>query len=157
VTPAPLTKADLVWALALNRAHETELSPLDRDGLAALIAAASYARGIDRAAMLIAFAPEADYASPNFLWFRARYRSFIYVDRVAVAAAARRRGLAARLYEDLFAAARAAGAERVVCEVNSDPPNPASDAFHARLGFAVVGAERLADRGKTVRYMAREL
>lgn len=154
MTPTPLAEADLGWALALNRAHETELSPLDRAGLKRLIGAAAYAKGLEAGAMLIAFAPEADYDSPNFLWFRGRYDRFLYVDRVVVAERHRRRGLAAALYEDLFAEARAAGAERVVCEVNADPPNPGSDAFHARLGFAEVGAQTLPN-GKTVRYYAR--
>lgn len=154
MTPAPLSEADLDWALALNRAHETELSPLDREGLARLIGEAVYARGLEGGAMLIAFAPAADYDSPNFLWFRDRYDSFVYVDRIVVADTHRRRGLAAALYEDLFAEARAAGAERVVCEVNADPPNPASDAFHARLGFVEVGDQTLPN-GKTVRYYAR--
>ena len=49
---------------------------------------------------------------------------------------------------------RAAGHARVVCEVNSDPPNPASDAFHAALGFAEVGQAVLATQGKVVRYLS---
>ena len=44
----------------------------------------------------------------------------------------------------------------MTCEVNSDPPNPASDVFHAAMGFSVTG-EALLDNGKTVRYMARLL
>ena len=57
---------------------------------------------------------------------------------------------------------RAAGHERVVCEVNADPPNPVSDAFHAALGFAEVGSARLSgtplsSMGKTVRYFSRPL
>lgn len=45
----------------------------------------------------------------------------------------------------------------VCCEVNSDPPNPASDAFHARLGFAEVGAAAIHGGAKSVRYLARPL
>jgi hypothetical protein len=45
----------------------------------------------------------------------------------------------------------------VVCEVNADPPNPASDAFHAALGFAAVGSAANHGGGKTVRYFCREL
>jgi predicted GNAT superfamily acetyltransferase len=41
----------------------------------------------------------------------------------------------------------------VCCEVNSDPPNPLSDAFHAALGFREVGRAFLPDRGKSVRYL----
>jgi uncharacterized protein len=35
-----------------------------------------------------------------------------------------------------------------------DPPNLASDRFHAAFGFADVGGALLAERGKTVRYLA---
>ena len=51
----------------------------------------------------------------------------------------------------------ARGHERVVCEVNREPPNPASDAFHATLGFSEVGAAAIHGGSKTVRYLAREL
>lgn len=119
------------------------------------LAGADHARGADRGAFLIAFGERADYRSPNFLWHRARFDRFLYVDRVAVAATHRRRGLAAALYRDLFAVAATRGAGRVVAEINADPPNPASDAFHAALGFETVGTAHLPDRGKTVRYVAR--
>ncbi|WGF89598.1 hypothetical protein P4R82_06610 [Marinivivus vitaminiproducens] len=46
---------------------------------------------------------------------------------------------------------------RVVCEVNRRPSNPASMAFHARMGFVEVGRATF-DRGrKTVGYLALEL
>ncbi len=109
------------------------------------------------AAFLLAFDQDADYDSPNYLWFRERYPRFVYVDRIVVAPAMRKRGLANRLYEDLFRVANDAGHDRVVCEVNSDPPNPASDAFHAALGFVEVGQASIHDGTKTVRYLARPL
>jgi predicted GNAT superfamily acetyltransferase len=46
---------------------------------------------------------------------------------------------------------------RLVCEVNSNPPNPASDAFHAALGFAEVGSASILDDSKIVRYLQRGL
>jgi predicted GNAT superfamily acetyltransferase len=45
----------------------------------------------------------------------------------------------------------------IVCEVNLDPPNPASDAFHAALGFAEVGTAVIDNGDKTVRYLSRRL
>ena len=69
----------------------------------------------------------------------------------------RKRGLARQLYEDLFRRAAAAGHGLVVCEVNSEPPNPASDAFHAAFGFAEVGHAAIQGGAKTVRYLARPL
>jgi len=95
--------------------------------------------------------------SPNFLWFGARYPRFVYVDRIVVASSARGRGCARRLYRDLFQHAAEAGHERVVCEVNSNPPNPASDAFHAALGFVEVGTASVYDGSRTVRYLSHAL
>jgi predicted GNAT superfamily acetyltransferase len=69
---------------------------------------------------------------------------------------ARGRGYARRLYDDLFDRAGEAGHAIVGCEVNSDPPNPASDAFHAALGFAEVGRAKIPN-GKTVRYLLRAI
>ncbi len=149
---------DLERLLALNNEHATELSWLTRERLAQLIERAFLFRvSGDADAFLLAFDQDADYDSPNFLWFRARHRRFVYVDRIVVAPRARGRGLARRLYDILFDAAREAGHERIVCEVNTDPPNPASQAFHAALGFDEVGTAKLAAGAKTVRYLARQL
>jgi predicted GNAT superfamily acetyltransferase len=156
--PRPIIATDLDWVLALNRLHEIELSSLTDAGLSALVAGAIYSRVLDdQAAYLIAFDQDADYDSPNFLWFRDRLRRFIYVDRIAVSDRHRGRGLARCLYEDLFAFGAGSGHEVIVCEVNSDPPNPASDAFHQALGFTEIGDAHLEDRGKTVRYLRRAL
>ena len=143
------------WVHALNTIHETELSPLTREQLAELAERSFLAQVADpQAAFMLAFDQDADYHSPNFLWFCQRYPRFAYVDRVAVSDDHRRKGLAAQLYDALFDAARTAGHSHVVCEVNSDPPNPGSDALHAARGFEIVGEAYLGDRGKTVRYMA---
>ena len=145
-------------ALALNNAHATELSFLEPARFARLVRGAFLARRIgDIDALLLAFDQDAGYDSPNFLWFRARYPRFVYVDRVVVAPAYRGRGHARRLYDDLFEQARRRGHNQIVCEVNTQPPNPASDAFHARLGFAEVGRAVLPGGAKTVRYLRRAL
>jgi len=141
--------------LALNNEHARELSWLEPDRLQRLVEQAFLARRIgDLDAFLLAFDQGADYDSPNFLWFRTRYPRFVYVDRIVVASSARGRGYARRLYDDLFRHALAAGHERVVCEVNSQPPNPASDAFHAALGFVEVGTATIHDGSRTVRYLS---
>jgi hypothetical protein len=144
--------------LALNNAHAVELSLLDAARLSVLVRRATYAGRIGNvAAFMLAFDQDADYDSLNFLWFRARYRRFVYVDRVCVAATARRLGYAGRLYADLFARAAEAGHSLVTCEVNAEPPNPRSDAFHAALGFVAVGSETVPGSGKMVRYLQRTL
>ncbi len=144
--------------LALNNAHAQELSWLEPERLQQLVDQALLARRIgDLDAFLLAFDQDANYDSPNFLWFRARYPRFVYVDRVVVASSARGRGYARRLYDDVFEQAIGAGHGRVVCEVNSSPPNPASDAFHAALGFVAVGTASVDDGSRKVRYLARTL
>ena len=152
-----LRRFDIARVLALNNAHEVETSRLDAARLQHLLGEAFFAEASDDlAALLLAFDQDADYDSTNFLWFRARLPRFVYIDRVITAAHARRAGHARTLYDALFVRAADAGHERVVCEVNSDPPNPGSDAFHAALGFAPMGSATLGN-GKTVRYLARSL
>ncbi len=153
----PLTVADYPWVLALNQAHETETSPLDAAQLARMHRAAFCASAVESNAFLLTFDAHADYASVNYQWFCTRQTDFVYVDRIIVSPAARGRGLARLLYADLFAAAAAASMRSVVCEVNSDPPNPASDAFHASLGFQLVGTATLPGSAKTVQYLQRLL
>ena len=154
----PLDPGSAARVLALNNEHAQELSWLEADRLVKLTGQAFLARRIGNVdAFLLAFDQDAAYDSPNFLWFRARYPRFVYVDRIVVAPSARGRGLARRLYDDLFHHARRAGHQRVVCEVNREPPNPASDAFHAALGFSEVGLAAIHGGAKTVRYLSRPL
>ena len=144
--------------LALNNAHAQELSWLEPERLQHLVGQAFLARRIGNLdAFLLAFDQDADYDSPNFLWFRGRYPRFLYVDRIVVASPARGRGYARILYDELFARAGSAGHERIVCEVNQSPPNPASDALHAALGFVEVGSADVHGGLKTVRYLSRML
>ncbi|RBM07726.1 GNAT family N-acetyltransferase [Novacetimonas cocois] len=143
--------------LTLNNDHETELSRLDADRFRHLLQTSFLARHIGGAAFVLAFDQDAGYDSPNFLWFRERFARFVYVDRIVVSPHARGRGYARRLYMDLFAHAARAGHSHVVCEVNLNPPNPASDAFHAALGFREVGCGVIHGGAKTVRYLCMEI
>jgi len=156
--PIPISAAMEDAVLALNNAHAVELSWLEREQLGALLQQAFYARRIGEVdAFLMAFDERTRYDSPNYLWFRARYARFVYVDRVVVAPRARGRGLARALYADLFDRAGRADHDLVVCEVNIAPPNPASDALHAALGFTEVGRATVHDGSKMVRYMSRPI
>jgi predicted GNAT superfamily acetyltransferase len=160
IAPAEISNGNTLakTLLALNNAHAQELSWLEPERLRHLVSQAFLARRIGNLdAFLLAFEQDADYDSPNFLWFRARYPRFVYVDRIVVAASARGRGCARRLYQDLFEQAEMAGHACVVCEVNISPPNPASDAFHAALGFVEVGRASVHAGTKTVRYLSRTL
>ncbi|HEY2444160.1 MAG TPA: GNAT family N-acetyltransferase [Rhizomicrobium sp.] len=156
VTPGP---NDIDALLALSNAHEREIGIFSRAAFAELAAMSFRIRMTPaREAFLVALGERAPgIAPPNHRWFAERFECFVYIDRVVVAEHARRRGLAALLYRDLIAAARQAGRSWLCCEVNIDPPNPGSDAFHAAFGFEEVGRAFLPDRGKTVRYLMLRL
>jgi uncharacterized protein len=144
--------------LALNTAHESETSPLNRAELCEMLGNAfhSACEGAGRDGFLIAFDQDGSYDSVNFLWFKARFERFVYVDRIIIAPHARGRGLARTCYEGLFDRARAARHSRVVCEINLEPPNPGSIAFHAALGFTEIGRGMLGG-GKVVSYQEMRL
>jgi uncharacterized protein len=160
VGPADIEREEALAGalLTLNNAHAQELSWLEAERLQYLVREAFLARRIGNLdAFLLAFDQDARYDSPNFIWFRARYPRFVYVDRIVVAPSARGRGCARRLYHDLFEHAARAGHDRVVCEVNKMPPNAASDAFHAALGFVEVGTASVHGGSRTVRYLSQTL
>ena len=150
---------DKVAVLSLNNAHAKETSALDESSLAELLEMAFYARGIARGAtaFLIALDQNSPYRNPNFSWFKKSRESFVYIDRIIVAASARGEGVARSLYDDLFVMAQHAGQRRVVCEVNIEPPNPASEAFHLAMGFKEVGQAAMHGGTKTVRYFEKTM
>ena len=102
------------------------------------------------AGFLIAFEPEAEYGSLNFLWFKKHYNAFVYIDRIVVVPEARRKGIAVRLYHDLenFAAKRKI--PFMACEYNLRPKNKVSRQFHSRYGFKEVGTQETENGKKTV-------
>jgi predicted GNAT superfamily acetyltransferase len=109
------------------------------------------------AGFLIAFDPEADYISLNFLWFKKRYPAFVYIDRIIIAAEARRKGIAGSLYRDLehFAAERQI--PLMACEYNLRPKNDISRQFHQRYGFNEVGTQETENGKKTVSLQIKQV
>jgi predicted GNAT superfamily acetyltransferase len=140
---------------ALNNAFARETSFLDEAGWTRLTGLARFAFATPDA-FLIAVDQDACYDSANFLWFRDRFERFIYIDRVVVAASAHGQGLGRAMYDRLFAEAKVAGYPCVLAEVNTNPPNPGSIAFHARMGFEAVEDVTWSPE-KSVRYFARTL
>ena len=143
--------------LALNNANARETSLLEGDQLDRMIAAARVATFIEpAAALLLAFEQSDTYDGGHFLWFRRRFEKFLYIDRVVVAECFRRNGLGRMLYANLFERALRLGHSTIACEVNAQPPNPTSDAFHEAQGFVEVGTATFNDGAKTVRYLVRQ-
>jgi uncharacterized protein len=136
-------QSDFSAVLMLNEASVRFLSPLDLAKLTRLSKEPVFFRvGVSAgtvAGFLLAFLPEAIYDSPNFLWFKARYDNFAYIDRIVISDAFRGRRLATSLYAELEKYARGRGIPRLVCEINVDPPNPVSLGFHEKEAFIEVG------------------
>ncbi len=98
---------------------------------------------------VVAVDPGSAYDSENYRFFEDRGTAHVYVDRIVVDAAARGSGLGRQLYDAVFERARSTGRAEVTCEVNLEPPNPESLAFHERLGFTKVAEQ--STKGGTIR------
>ena len=107
-------------------------------------------------AYAIALAPGFASIGDEYAWFSQRVGAFLYVDQIAVAPGAHRRGIASALYTDLARGARERGLARLACEVNLRPANPRSLAFHASQGFREVGRLDASD-GRFVALLVKEL
>jgi predicted GNAT superfamily acetyltransferase len=105
---------------------------------------------------LILIRPGSEYPSDNYAWFEAKFDRHLYVDRIAVSDMARGRGVGRALYDEALRMAAALGERRITAEVNEDPPNPESMAFHTRLGFRFLHS-RPSRHGKIVAMLERPL
>jgi len=158
--PRPNTPDDVPALAVLNDAAVPAVNRLGEDGLAAHVPRCAVAVTIaddDGAplAFLLALAPGADYASENYRWFSAHRPGSLYVDRIVVAPHAHGRGLGRLLYATVEERARALGLDEITCEVNLEPPNPGSLAFHGRLGFVRVGEQVTSGGSVRVALLAR--
>ncbi len=157
---ADIRESDLDDVLALNEAAVPHVNSLDREALQWFATSAHYFRAAmideDLAGFLIGLQPGLDYASPNYQWFCQRHRRFGYVDRVVVSPAARRRGVASRLYED-FASVLRGYVPLMTCEVNIRPANDSSMVYHERHGFVQVATQETEGGKKEVALMEKRL
>lgn len=102
------------------------------------------------AGFLLAFGANAKYLSPNYLWFKDQYRSFIYIDRVIITPKMRRKGIATILYNDLEIFAKRKKVPLIACEYNIVPKNEISRLFHKKYGFREVGVQNIQEVSKVV-------
>lgn len=144
---------DLETILEHNEAVLPHVNSLTMDELRTLTDdAVSFPVAVDDAGTIAGFVLVLDetssYESPNYRYFVDRFENFWYVDRIVVVEAFRRHGIGRLLYDHLGSAAQA---PRICCEVNLDPPNPGSVAFHESIGFGGVGEQDA--KGKRVLMM----
>ncbi|HTO54494.1 MAG TPA: GNAT family N-acetyltransferase [Myxococcota bacterium] len=154
------TLADRDAILAINRAGMPGVSAFEPAELERCISAATLfwvaERGGEPCGYLLAFAHGFAGIGDEYAWFSARHAAFLYVDSIAIAERARRSGVGAALYARLEDEARRRGIARLSCEVNLEPPNPQSLAFHGARGFREVGRLRVRD-GRFVALLEREI
>lgn len=136
----PIAEADHADVLALNQANVELLSPMDEARLVALQQVADVAHVIDvdgeLAGFVLTFSIGSAYDGENFAWFSEQFEDFCYLDRVVIHEGFRRQGLASQLYDELEASC---GRPLFALEVNLEPPNEPSLAFHRARGFREVG------------------
>ncbi len=149
--------ADLSAIHAINEAGAPGVHPEPPETLAAITRECCVALVVEVEGTVVAFCqvlpPGANYRSVNYAWFSAHYDDFVYLDRVAVAADHRGRGIGGRLYEEVERRTRAPW---FTLEVNLRPRNDGSLRFHARKGFVEVG-QQYTDYGALVSLMAKRI
>jgi predicted GNAT superfamily acetyltransferase len=137
----PLDDPDAAGVLALNHRNVALLAPLDDESLAGLRSAAHRFEVVEVdgrfGGFVVTIAPGSSYASENYRWFAARGDGLLYLDRIVLHENVRRRGVGSAVYDAVEAEALPFGG--VALEVNLDPPNEASLAFHRARGYVEVG------------------
>jgi len=161
ITIRPVEPRDHASLLALNNAAVPAVNPHDEQSLNDLFAIADRAWvAVDEddqiGGLLVTFGPGDPYASRNFGWLDERYDNFGYVDRIITAPSHQRMGVASSLYATFVDHARSQGRDRLTCEVNVEPPNPQSIAFHEANGWTGI-ADVEHEPGYTVRFFEKPL
>ena len=145
---------DVANIIAINQASRPAVAALDRRELSRLLNIGAIVLVADLeccvSGYLIAFTQDAAYDGEEFRYFRQSLkRNFLYVDQAAVDQRFYRRGVGTTLYQALAERMPATGAATLCCEVNIEPPNPVSMAFHRQIGFRVT-TELVITDGRTV-------
>jgi predicted GNAT superfamily acetyltransferase len=159
----PLADAHRSAVLRLNAVHYPAVYTLDETTLHEMRACSG---GFHRVVLnetgvlcgyLLSFSRASDYDDTEISELRRLVaESFVYICQVVVAPGHRNRGIARALYDELAKSARSQDVRWLCCDVNTNPPNPDSFAFHQRMGFREIG-RGTASNGFAIAYLAREL
>ena len=94
-------------------------------------------------AFLVLMDEKSSYQSPNYGFFKFRYKQFNYIDRVAVSSQYQRKGIGTYLYNQITTLTKS---QKLCCEVNTVPMNKSSFDFHHKLGFKVIEERPFGDK-----------
>ncbi len=144
VTIRDMAPADLERVLEINEANVPEVGPLDADRLQFLVDESAFSLVVEAdnaiAGFCVVLGQASSYDSVNYLWFMEHYDDVHYLDRVAFDASAQGQGLGSLLYGDVDRRLAKLGVG-LTLEVNIDPPNEPSLAFHRKHGYVEVGRQ----------------
>ena len=161
VTIRDAAQTDEAFILALNAASTPAVGEMDASEYREIATQAHRIlvaeAGGEPAGFMILIRPGSAYPSDNYGWFEEQFDHHLYIDRVAVSRAAWGHGVGRALYEEAMRIAAASGEMRLTAEVNEDPPNPESLAFHAKLGFRRLLSRTSPRLGKVVAMLERPL
>ncbi len=151
-----LRKAGIDDAEAIVRLNERSVavtSPMSHEQCRELLAMSDFSLIVEYAGevagFLLAMTEGKNYNNGNYQWFGQRLRNFIYIDRIVIDENIRGAGLGKSLYAKLFNCARDSQLKLIAAEIDIQPANPSSLAFHDRHGFVEL-ATRVLDNGKVV-------
>ncbi len=152
------TRQDLQALLGLNQSEVPHVGDIDSARMSHLFEESVWVPVLEIdgasagfvAGFVIVMDHTANYDSPNFLWFKERYKRFCYVDRIVVSPDFRRRGAAGMLYDECIRFGATQDLPLLALEYNIAPPNPVSAAFHKAYGFREVGRRRNGETSKEV-------
>jgi uncharacterized protein len=135
---------DAVWSL--NNSAGPSIVPIDRARMRQLFDVARYFRvalfNDELAGFQIGLSPDADYDSPNFLWFRGHFADFMYIDRIVIDSRFRRHGIGRVFYADVLSFAEVRY-PLLCCEVFIEPRDDVALVFFGTNGFQEVGQQAL--------------
>jgi predicted GNAT superfamily acetyltransferase len=135
---------DFEWVLTLNNDNIPAVSGLSVEDLRHLIKIAdriliAEEDGLSLGVLILMREGHLkSYQSKNYAWLTEKFDRHLYIDRIMIGSEARGRGIGKRLYHDAAILANSLKLP-LTAEVNVVPDNPASHAFHQRVGFEAVG------------------
>lgn len=154
-------EGDREAVLALNADNIPEVGEMDGAKLDLLLSEAVAVEVVEVDDEIVGFmillGPGGSYASPNYRWFEERYDNHLYVDRIAIATAARGQGWGPALYARFEELGRERGASVLTAEVNTVPINERSLRFHSIAGFEEVARCRPYGPDEEVAMLAKPL